>query len=178
MNSIPAIALLATLLIGCSRNAPGTMGGGGYGIPETVATGAPKLWAESTPSTDSHQPALLLEHSASSFEAEANAATLTLPKALQLRSRLLTEQSPRGKLKQRQRKQQLINYYVSNYHCVGLKFYSTCAFATRASCGARNGRAHLAGDLHGRGEIVALPGNSSGLKRGRIKRNWSEGSSN
>lgn len=90
MNSILAIALLATLVTGCSRNAPGTMGGGGYGIPETVSTGAPKLWAESTSSTDSHQPALLLEHSASSFEDEAKASTLTLPEALQLRSRLMT----------------------------------------------------------------------------------------
>ena len=97
MNSIFAIALLSTLLIGCSRNAPGTMGGGGYGIPETVATGAPKLWAESTISTDSDQPALLLEHSASSFDDDANAGTLTLPEALELRSRLLTNKGHVGR---------------------------------------------------------------------------------
>lgn len=71
------------------------MGGGGLGIPETVATGAAKLWAESTPWTDSHMPALMLEHAASSFEdrASTNARVLTLPEAIALRSLLLTNKA-------------------------------------------------------------------------------------
>lgn len=96
-NELGLIYRLAPLsflfvILGCSRNAPGTMGGGGFGIPETVATGAPKLWAQSSPWTDSHMPSTLLEDSASSFEEEAgtNSRSLTLPEALRLRDERLS----------------------------------------------------------------------------------------
>jgi hypothetical protein len=68
------------------------MGGGGFLVPETVATGAPKYWAQLTPWTDAQMPAILLEHSASTFEdpASTNSRSLTLPEALKLREERFT----------------------------------------------------------------------------------------
>ena len=62
--------------------------GGSAATPQTVATGAPKIWAEKTEGTDPQKPAIPLEHSASSFDdrARSNATALTLPQALEKRA--------------------------------------------------------------------------------------------
>lgn len=78
----------STLLSGCGRNEPGTMGGE-PGVPETVATGAPAQAAKETSTTDARQPALASEHASSTFEdaSSTNVKALGSPDASSQRAK-------------------------------------------------------------------------------------------
>ena len=71
MKTILCIVAASAVLIGCGRNKPGTMGGE-PGVPETVATGAPAQAAKGTSRTDPKQPAIISEHTASSYDDTVN----------------------------------------------------------------------------------------------------------
>lgn len=60
-------AVFTVILLGCSRNEPGTMGGGNPGVPKTVATGAPAEAIKETPASDPKSSSKDLERSASTF---------------------------------------------------------------------------------------------------------------
>ena len=80
--TLALLAVSATVLAGCGRNEPGTMGGE-PGVPETVATGAPAQAAKESSITDPPQPALASEHASSTYDdpATTNANPATLPDA-------------------------------------------------------------------------------------------------